>query len=127
MKKLMDLKEMGTRYSDGEDSLDLTIEKWTRIYDYLESAFSLGHFAEALQAAVIPIFLCVEYKDRCEFCPLFRICERGKSDNFNRVMRLIQSYTIAGDLLPRDPILGVIGNFIEELKKCESDARGKAN
>jgi len=122
----MDFREMEKRYSNDEDSLDLTVEKWTRIYKFLESSFSLEHFAEVLQAAVVPIFLCVEYKDRCEFCPLFRICKRGKSEEFNKVMRMIQSYTVAGDLLPKDPLLGVVGDFIKELKRCESDARGKA-
>jgi len=122
----MDFKEMQKRYSDGEDSLDLTIEKWVHIYEYLKSAFNLGHFKEALQASVVPIFLCVEYKDRCELCPLFKICERGKSEDFNRVIRTLQSYTIAGDILPRDFLSGVIGNFIEELKKCKSNASGRA-
>jgi len=59
-------------------------------------------------------------------CPLFRICERGKSEDFSKVMRIMQSYTIAGDILPKDFILGVVENFIEELKKCKSDASGKA-
>ena len=122
----MNFKEMEKRYSDGEDSLDLTIDKWDRIHEFLETAFSLEHFVEVLQAAVIPIFLCIEYKDRCELCPLFRVCERGKSEVFNKVMRMIQSYTVAGDLLPRDPLLGIIENFVEELKRCKSDARGKA-
>ncbi|MEE9505147.1 MAG: hypothetical protein V3V90_08445 [Thermodesulfobacteriota bacterium] len=126
MNKLMDIKEMEKRYSGGEDSLDLTVEKWSRIHDFLETAFRLEHFMEVLNAAVVPIFLCVEYRDRCELCPLFRICERGKSEIFNKVMRVIQSYTIAGDLLPRDPLLGIMGNFVEELKRCKSDARGKA-
>ena len=126
MNRLMNLKEMEKRYSDGEDSLELTVDKWVRIYEFLETAFTLEHFIEVLQAAVIPIFLCLEYKDRCELCPLFRVCERGQSEIFNKVMRMIQSYTIAGDLLPRDPLLGVIGNFVEELKKCESDSRGRA-
>jgi hypothetical protein len=127
MRKLMDFKEMERRYTKGEDSLELTIEKWTCIYEFLESAFSFEHFNDALQAAVVPIFLCVEYRDRCELCPLFRICERGKSEKFSRVIRMIQSYTIAGDILPRDTLLGIVGNFIEDLKKCKSDARGKAH
>ena len=127
MKKLMDLKEMEKRYGGGEDSLELTVEKWTRIYKFLETSFDLRHFAEALQAAVVPIFLCVEYKERCEFCPLFRICERGKSEDFIKVMRILQSYTIAGDILPKEPLLGVVGDFLEELEKCKSDARGRAH
>ena len=118
---------MEKRYSGGEDSLELTVEKWTRIYEFLGSAFSIGHFSEVLQAAVVPLFLCVEYKDRCEFCPLFRVCKRGKSEEFNRVMRVMQAYVIAGDVLPKDPLLGIVGNFIEELKKCENDAKGRAH
>jgi len=118
---------MERRYSGGEDSMGLTVEKWTLIYEFLESAFTLGHFSEALQAAVVPIFLCVEYKDRCDFCPLFRLCGRGKSEDFNKVMRVMQAYIIAGDVLPKDTLRGVVGNFIEELKKCHDDARGRAH
>lgn len=42
-------------------------------------------------------------------------------------MRVMQAYVIAGDMLPKDPILGIVGNFIEELKKCENDAKGRAH
>ena len=126
MQKLMDFREMEQKYSSGEDALELTVVKWARIYEFLESAFTLEHFSEALQAAVVPIFLCVEYRDRCEFCPLFRVCERGRSQVFHKVIRVMQSYTIAGDILPREPLMGVIGNFLSELKKCKNDASGKA-
>ena len=118
MKKLMNFKEMELKYDSGEDSLELTLEKWIRIYDYLESAFSLDHFNEALQAAMVPLFLCVEYRDRCEFCPLYRVCERGRSEIFNKVVRVMQAYTIAGDILPKETLLGVVENFIDELHKC---------
>jgi len=126
MQKLMDFREMEQKYSSGEDALELTIAKWIRIYEFLESAFTLEHFSEALQASIVPIFLCIEYRDRCEFCPLFRVCERGKSQIFNKVIRVLQSYTIAGDILPKEPLMGVVGSFVEELKKCKNDARGKA-
>ena len=122
MKKLMDFKEMELKYNGGEDSLELTLEKWIRIYDFLESAFSLDHFNEALQAAMVPLFLCVEYRDRCEFCPLFRVCERGRSEIFNKVVRVMQAYTIAGDILPKDTLLGVVENFLDELHKCQHEA-----
>jgi len=127
MKKLMDFQEMEKKYSNGEDSLELTIEKWTRIYDFLQSAFTLGHFDEALQAAVVPIFLCVEYRDRCEYCPLLRICRKGTSEEFNKVLRILQSYNIAGDMLPIGPLMGVVEGFLEELKMCQSDVKGKAH
>jgi hypothetical protein len=125
MKKLMDFNEMQLKYSGGEDSLELTLEKWTRIYAYLESAFTLDHFNEALHAAMVPLFLCVEYRDRCEFCPLYRVCEKGRSEIFNKVVRVMQSYTIAGDILPKEPLLGIVENFLDELEKCRAEAGGK--
>ena len=126
MKKLMDFKEMEQKYNSGEDSLELTIEKWIRILEYLESAFSLDHFNEALQAAMVPLFLCVEYRDRCDFCPLFRVCERGRSQIFNKVVRVMQAYTIAGDILPKETLLGVVENFVDELHKCQNESCGKS-
>ena len=125
MQKLMDFKEMEQKYNNGEDSLELTLEKWARIYEFLESAFSLEHFNEALEAAMVPLFLCAEYRDRCEFCPLFRVCERGRSQVFNKVVRVMQSYTIAGDILPKETLLGVVEQFLNELQKCQSEAGGK--
>ena len=125
MKKLMDFKEMEQKYNSGEDSLELTIEKWIRILDFLDSAFSLDHFNEALQAAMVPLFLCVEYRDRCDFCPLFRVCERGRSQVFNKVVRVMQAYTVAGDILPKDTLIGVVENFVNELHKCQNESCGK--
>ena len=125
MKKLMDFKEMEQKYNSGEDSLELTLEKWIRIYEFLGTAFSLEHFNEALQAAMVPLFLCVEYRDRCEFCLLFRVCERGRSLVFNKVVRVMQAYTIAGDILPKETLLGVVGDFLDELHKCQNEACGK--
>ena len=125
MKKLMDFKEMEQKYHRGEDSLELTIEKWIRILEFLETAFSLDHFNEALHAAMVPLFLCVEYRDRCDFCPLFRVCERGRSQVFNKVVRVMQAYTIAGDVLPKETLLGVVENFVNELHKCQNESRGK--
>jgi hypothetical protein len=127
MKKLMDFQEMEKKYNSGQDSLELTIEKWTRIYEFLQSAFTLGHFDEALQAAVVPIFLCVEYRDRCEYCPLFMICRKGTSEEFNKVLRILQAYNVAGDMLPIGPLMGVVEIFLEELKMCQSDVKGKAH
>ena len=125
MKKLMDFKEMEQKYNGGEDSLELTIEKWIRILEFLDSAFSLDHFNEALQAAMVPLFLCVEYRDRCDFCPLFRVCERGRSQIFNKVVRVMQAYTIAGDILPKETLLGVVEKFVDELHQCHNEAGGK--
>ena len=125
MKKLMDFKEMEQKYHSGEDSLALTIENWVRILEFLETAFSLDHFNEALHAAMVPLFLCVEYRDRCDFCPLFRVCEKGRSQIFNKVVRIMQAYTIAGDILPKDTLLGVVENFVNELHKCQHESGGK--
>jgi hypothetical protein len=126
MNKLMDFKEMEQKYNSGEDSLELTIEKWIRILEFLATAFSLDHFNEALQAAMVPLFLCVEYRDRCDFCPLFRVCEKGRSQIFNKVVRVMQAYTIAGDILPKETLLGVVENFVDELHKCQIESCGKS-
>ena len=53
---LMTFEEMKSRYEEGEDSLDLALEKWERILKYSETVFHLSHFQEILQAAVVPIF-----------------------------------------------------------------------
>lgn len=44
MQKLMDFKEMEQKYSSGEDAPELTISKWLRIYEFLDSAYPLSIF-----------------------------------------------------------------------------------
>ena len=127
MKTLMSFEEMKQRYEKGEDSLELTIEKWERIRDYLNYAFNLFHFQEVIKAASVPIFLCVEYKNQCPMCPIYKLCERGKSPKWINITRILEAYALAGDMLPKEPLIGQISNFLEELKQCKEEAMGKAH
>ncbi len=123
----MTFDEMKKRYGDGEDSLELTIEKWIRIKQFSQQAFHLNHFQEILRAAVIPIFLCSEYINQCHLCPIYTVCKQGKSDEWITVMRVIQAYAIAGDILPKEPFIGHIEQFLKRINLCHQDAVKKSH
>jgi hypothetical protein len=124
---LMTFEEMRKRYGGGEDSLELTIEKWARIKQFSNKAFLISHFQDILRAAVVPIFLCTEYVNQCSLCPIYEVCKQGRSDEWITVMRVIQAYAIAGDLLPREPFMGHIEKFLKKINMCRESAAGKAN
>ncbi len=119
--------EMKDRYRAGEDSLELTLEKWERILKHSKASFQLFHFQEILKAAVVPIFLCTEYSNQCTICPIFSLCSQGSSECWQRLMRVVQAYALAGDVLPRDTLTGQIEEFVEKLKNCRDEAYQKAN
>ena len=112
---------MKKRYDDGEDSLELTLEKWERILKYSKTVFHQSHFQEILKASVVPIFLCTEYENQCRICPIFSVCRQGHSEDWTTVMRVIQAYAIAGDLLPKDPLLGQLELFVNKLRMCREE------
>ncbi len=118
---LMNFEEMKSRYDEGCDSLDLTLEKWERILSYSKTGFCLNHFQDILKAAVVPIFLCAEYANQCRICPIYRLCKQGNSDEWINLMRVVQAYAIAGDMLPRDTLVAHIHTFVEKLKGCRDD------
>jgi len=118
----MNFEEMKLRYDAGEDSLQLTLEKWDRIYEFSKNVFHLNHFQELLKAAVVPIFLCPEYANQCTMCPIYTACKQGTSDEWSRVIRLIQAYAIAGEILPLEPLLGHIEGFVKRLRACSNGA-----
>ena len=76
MGNLVTFREIVARYEAGENAFDLTLEKWVKIRDSMKNAFTLSHFREILDAAVIKVPLCLEYKDNCAVCPLGAICSR---------------------------------------------------
>ncbi len=119
--------EMKDRYRAGEDSLELTLEKWEQILKYSRSSFQIHHFQEILKAAIVPIFLCTEYANQCSICPIFTLCSQGRSEQWHRLIRVIQAYALAGDLLPRDTLTGQIEDFVMKLKNCRDEAYQKAN
>jgi hypothetical protein len=123
----MTFEEMKKRYGDGEDSLELTLEKWARIKQFSNKAFLISHYQDILRAAVVPIFLCTEYINQCSLCPIYDVCKQGRSDEWITVMRVIQAYAIAGDILPKAPFMGHIEKFLEKISTCREAAAGKAH
>ncbi len=123
----MSFEEMRERYEKGEDSLNLALEKWDRILTTSRTVFQLSHFQEILKAAVVPLFLCVEYEKQCHICPIFSVCKQGYSDDWTSLMRVVQAYAFAGDLLPLDPLLGHLETFVHKLRQCHERQYSKAN
>ena len=117
----MNFEDMKRRYQSGEDSLELTMEKWERILTYSKNVFHLDQYQEILRAAVVPIFLCTEYENQCHICPIFNLCRQGQSDEWTNLMRVVQAYAIAGDLLPREPLHGQIETFVKKLRTCRAE------
>ena len=93
MGSLVTYREIVARYEKGENAFDLTLEKWVRIRESLGKAFTLSHFKEILDAAVIKVPLCLEYRDNSVLCPLESVCSRGKEGSFGKFMRAIQAFT----------------------------------
>jgi hypothetical protein len=123
--QLMTASEMQERYRGKEDPFDLTLEKWTRIRRVLNSSATLSEFKDVFNAAAIPIPFCYEYQVRdCFGCPLETICARGRGEKFIRVMRIIQAYVLAGDMLPQEPLISEVDSFILELEMARAKARG---
>ncbi|MEI6125652.1 MAG: hypothetical protein WCQ99_03775 [Pseudomonadota bacterium] len=124
---LMTFEEMKQRYEKGEDSLGLAVEKWERILHDSKTVFHLQHFQEILKAAVVPLFLCAEYANQCRMCPIFSLCRQGRSDEWATLVRVIQAYAIAGDLLPREPFLGQIEMFVSKMRRCREEIFSKSH
>jgi hypothetical protein len=122
MGKFVTFREIATRYEAGENAFDLTVEKWVRIRESLEIALSASHFREILEAASIKVPLCLEYKDNCAICPLGAVCGKGQEGSFGKFIRAIQAYCIAGDLLPKSPLLGLADQIISELEAYKKES-----
>lgn len=117
--------EMHQRYQRNEDPFDLTLEKWIRIRKFLESCSTLSDFRKVFNGAAIPIPFCYEYQVKdCLGCPLEKTCGRGRGEKFARVMRIIQAYVLAGDMLPREPLTSEIDGFLLELEMIKAKSKG---
>jgi len=125
MGSLATFQEIVARYEAGENAFDLTLEKWVKIRESLENAFTITHYREILGAAMIKVPLCLEYHDNCAKCPLQATCSREKEGSFGKFMRAIQAYCIAGDLLPKSPVLGLADQIISELESCKRESLRK--
>jgi hypothetical protein len=121
----MTFDEMKKRYNAGEDSLDLTLEKWEKILNFSKTIFHLSHYQEILKAAVVPVFLCTEYANQCHICPIFTVCKQGQSNDWNNIMKILQAYAIAGDLLPKETFSGQLETFVKKLQMCREESLHK--
>jgi hypothetical protein len=113
---LMTFEETVKRYEAGENAFDLAIEKWERIREAIKSAHSVQQFIVIAQGASIKVALCVEYNDTCHLCPLEAICTREQGGPFSTVIRALQAYCVAGDLLPPSTLLNLVDQLIGDLK-----------
>lgn len=122
----MTAEEMQRRYQEGEDPMDLVIEKWVRIRDCLPFAFTREDFVEILQAAQVPIPFCQEHGARreCHRCPIHRLCQAEEEESmWSGLWRLLQAYAWAGDLLPLEPLQGAVERFVKELIDCKREGQ----
>lgn len=124
---LMTFEEMKNRYEAGEDSLELALEKWERILQNSKTVFQLHHFQDILRAAVVPLFLCAEYANQCRMCPIFSVCKQGRSEDWTNLLRIVQAFAVAGDLLPRGALQGQVEIFTNKLRACREEAFNKSH
>ena len=113
---LMTFEETVKRYEAGENAFDLAIEKWERIREAIRSAHSVQQFIVIAQGATIKVALCVEYNDTCHLCPLEATCNREKEGPFSTLIRLMQAYCVAGDILPQSTLLNLVDQLIDNLE-----------
>jgi hypothetical protein len=124
--KLLDLQEMVRRHRQGEDPFALAIEKWVRIRDFLIKKSDPERYREAFQCGSTKIIFCIDYKDHCPFCPLEKICFDSQS-LYYQIMRSLQVYSLAGALLPREPVIQLIDSYILDLSNYREEWIRKSN
>lgn len=110
--RLMSEQEMMDRYRKEEDPFELVIEKWRRIRDFLQFAFSRQDFVSVFEAAYVPIPFCLEFGKRkqCSKCPIRKLCipEQDKESFWVLLVRVLHAYAFAGDFLPPESIKGLV-------------------
>jgi hypothetical protein len=112
---LLDLEEMVRRHKQGEDPFELAIEKWVRILDYLKKKADPERYREAFHCGSTKIIFCLDYKDHCPFCPMESVCFDSQS-LYYQIMRSLRVYSLAGALLPREPVFQLIESYIGDLR-----------
>ncbi len=70
---------------------------------------------------MVPLFLCEEYSIQCQNCPIYNVCKQGLSEEWTTLMRIIQAYVIAGDLLSKELLFVQIELFNNKLKVCKDE------
>ncbi len=131
MPELMTISEMRDRHEKKEDPFDLTIEKWIRIRQFLDTASTVSDFNELFEAANVAIPFCFEYQPkRCIGCPLEEICGRGRGERLLKVMRLLQIHVLAilaGNMLRKESLISHVDDLLMELKTIKAKFTGQGN
>jgi hypothetical protein len=129
MAQLMSAAEMQNRWQNGENPFDLTIEKWNRIRQFIDSASSVSDFNELLRAANVAVPFCFEYQIRgCAGCPLEKICGQGRGEKLLKVMKLIQFHSLAvlaGNMPLKESLFSEIDGLITEVKTIKAQSSGE--
>lgn len=128
MSQLMTISEMRDRYQKKEDPFGLTIEKWIRIRQFLDTASTVGNFEDLFHAANIAAPFCFEYQIKdCLGCPLEKVCGPGKGEKLSKVMRLIETHylaTLAGNTLAKEPLISEMDGLLRELEMFKAKSKG---
>jgi hypothetical protein len=126
MVTLLDFEEMVSRHKKGEDPFELAIEKWVRIRDFLQKKAAPDRYREAFQCGSTKILFCLDYKDHCPLCPLEKVCFDSQS-LYYQIMRFLQVYSLAGALLPREPLIELLEFYIRDLNGYREEWLRKSN
>ena len=117
---LLELEEMVRRHKQGEDPFELAIERWVRIRDYLIKKADPERYREAFHCGSTKIIFCLDYKDHCPFCPMENVCFDSQS-LYYQIMRSLRVYSLAGALLPREPVIQPIESYIGDLREYRDE------
>jgi len=119
MANLLSYHDMIERYENGENAFDISVEKWKRIKENVDMAHTPQQFHSILEYAAFKVPLCVEYDNNCSVCPLTRVCSSGVDGSFQKFMRTLQAFCIAGDVLPNSALTNLAEKVIVELEECK--------
>ena len=122
MTELLFVEEIKKRF-EKEDPFDLTIEKWTRIRKFSETAITKGDFAAILDSSGLIVPFCIIHKRDCPKCPLDKICG-SEQEKFSRIMRVIDAFSFAWDIFPKKILLSELDSFISELEMIRAKNKG---
>jgi hypothetical protein len=124
----MTASEMHQRWQNKEDPFDLTIEKWDRIRQFVDSASTVSEFNDLLRASNVAVPFCFHYQLRgCAGCPLESICGQGRGGKLLKVMRLLQFHgyaILAGNMAVKESLFSEIDGLIAEVKTIKEKSRG---
>lgn len=123
MSSLLTYNEMSERYEKGENAFEITVDKWKRIRENIETAYSPQQFQDIFESAAFKVPLCMEYEDNCAICPLNKVCRKGEEGSFGKFMRVSQAYCIAGDVLPSSILSRLAEQVISELEVCREEVK----